>query len=187
MAGPDAGMVVAALLALWPCSVIHAQPRSRLDVELGTMLAGNGKAVVIVGATRWTSGDYGVALRGHLSPWLQERLPPDQDTLHLGGVYYRGVDFMLRRRGFSENFHTDVGIGLLFGSGQSVTLRRAQDAVEELRGGRSRERGVLVADLRVGRRLLERFGLKGGVRLLLGVEAVGVVAEGLVVVPLGRR
>ena len=183
---PRHWMVAAALLTIWPCSVIHAQPRSRLDVELGAMVAGSGKALVTVGATRWTSGDYGVALRGLFSPWLQERLPPGQDTLHLGGVHYRGVDLMLRRRGFSKNLHTDVGIGLLFGSGQSVTLRRAQDTVQELRWGRSREPGALVADLRVGRRLFGRFGLKGGVRVLLGV-GVGVVAEGSVVVPLGSR
>lgn len=159
---------IAAILAALCCTTARAQSRSRADVELGGWLLA-GQPGLVMGATGWMSDHSGVAVRGFFVPGFTE---------YTGGNY-RGVEALYRHRGFVRDFEIDFGVGWMF--------LTAEGSAPSVRGRRSSWTRFPTMDLLVGRRFLERFGLKAGLGFRKGGDFVDLIVKFGVVVPLGSR
>lgn len=156
-------MTTAILVAVAGCAAgAHAQPRSRVDVQLGAMLAGARPGVVMGG-----------------TGWITERAGVSAQTYFFSSGRWNGSNFeaWVRRRGFVEPFEVDFGMGL-----RAVKWSDRPPPSRPPR--RAQWRAGLTAEFLVGRRLAERFHVKWGMNIIVGPGLL-MAPKLLVVVPLG--
>lgn len=162
--------IAAAVIAAAACgTAAQAQSRSRVDLEFGSFRTA-GEPGLALGVTAWLNDRSGVAVRGIYWPGTHE----ERD--------WKGFETQYHHRGFIGDFEFDYGIGLMFLTAEEPphpsrpTLRRTRTDVGE------------TLEVLVGRRFLDRFGVKAGLgcysAILSGIPAAALMAKFMVVVPL---
>ena len=151
-------------------SSVHADSRSRVEVQGGAAFLNTTPAVAI-GGTGWINGRVGVSARVYL--------------LKSGDVEDpRHIETMFRLRRFVGEVEIDVGMGLGSARRSEETWSSVDGKPTVIRTELERERYVTM-DVLLGQRRSRRFGVKLGAGLVVAADGVGFIGKFLAVLPLG--
>ena len=161
---------ITAALAMTYCTAAEAQPRSRVDLEVGGWVV-EGQPGLVMGVTGWANDHSGVVVRGFVVPG---------STITKEGNS-RGFEILYHHRRFVGDFEIDLGTGLMYSIDQSSPVDWSPRVGRDIWSW-----WFWRADFLVGRRLLERLGVKGGLGIRTGDSSDHIV-KFMVVVPLGKQ
>ena len=163
---------ITAALTATCCTAAEAQPRSRVDLEVGGWVV-DGQPGLVMGVTGWANDHSGVVARGFVVPGF---VVPGSTIINS-----RGFEILYHHRRFVGDFEINLGTGMMYGIDQSSPVARSPRVGREIWSY-----WLWRADVLVGRRLLERLGVKGGLSILTG-DSSDYVVKFMAVVPLGEQ
>ena len=158
---------ITAVLAVTCCSTAEAQTRSRVDLEVGGWVV-KGQPGLVMGVTGWANDHSGIVVRGFVVPG---------STI----INSRGFEILYHHRRFVGDFEIGLGTGMMYWIDQSSPVAQSPRVGREIWSY-----WLWRADVLVGRRLLERLGVKGGLGIRTGDSSDHIV-KFMVVVPLGKQ
>ena len=149
----------------------EAQARSRADLEFGGWVLA-GEPGFLMGATGWVNNHSGVVVRGFVVPGF---------SITKGGNF-RGFETLYHYRRFVGDFEINLGAGLMYLTGQASAVAWSPTVPRDRWSG-----WFPRTDILVGRRLLERLGVKAGLGTRTGGDFSDHIVQFTVVVPLGEQ
>ena len=144
------------------CTAAGAQPRSRVDLEVGGWVV-EGQPGFVMGVTGWANNHSGVVVRGF------------EDS------NFRGFEILYHYRGLVRDFEIYLGTGLMYSIEQSSAVAWSPPMGRDIWSW-----WFWRTDVLVGRRILERLGVKAGLGIRTG-ESSDHIVKFMVVVPLGEQ
>ena len=167
----DVGRLALALFSVVAYgSSVHADSRSRAEVQGGAAFLNTVPAVVI-GGTGWINERAGVSARVYFM-----RSGELEDPRH--------IEAMFRLRRFVGEVEIDVGMGLGSARHSEETWSFVDGTPTVIRTELERERYVTM-DLLLGQRRGRHLGVKLGVGFVVATDGLGFIGKFLAVLPLG--
>lgn len=154
------------------CAAAGAQPRSRVDLAVGGWVVEEQPAFVM-SVTGWANDHSGVLVRGFV-------VPEFTITESIRGNF-RGFEILYHYRRFVGDFEINLGTGLMYSIDESSAVSWSPPMRRDIWTS-----WLWRTDVLVGRRILERLGVKMGLGIRTG-ESSDHIVQFMVVVPLGEQ
>ena len=163
---------ITATLTATCCTAAEAQPRSRVDLEVGGWVV-DGQPGLVMGATGWANDHSGIVVRGFV---VRGFVVPGSTIINS-----RGFEILYHHRRFVGDLEIDLGTGMMYWIDQSSPVARSRVGREIW------SYWLWRADVLVGYRLQERLGVKGGLGIRNTGDSSDHIVKFMVVVPLGEQ